>query len=189
MNILTLLLIALSLSFDSFAVSVSSGMSMCRRHMKLSQTLRIAASLAIFQGFMPLLGWVLGEAFHTQMMKADHWIAFGLLLFLGLKMIWEGRDPASNRKIKNPSHWKVLIPISLATSVDAFAMGIGFSLFVEKIVLPVLLIALVTFMVSLFGIYTGRKLGKRIAGTAEILGGIILIIIGSKILIEQLYFQ
>jgi manganese efflux pump family protein len=181
-------LIAFSLSFDSFAVSVCSGLSMCRKHLKFTQALKIAAVLAIFQGLMPVLGWFIGETFNAEIQQADHWIAFGLLLFLGIKMIREGRIPVNQRKIKDPLRWRVLFTISLATSIDAFAMGIGFSFFTDNIVLPALLIGLVTFGVSFAGIYMGRKLGSKMAGVAEISGGIILILIGLKILLEHLYF-
>lgn len=186
MDILTLILIALSLSFDSFAVSVCSGLSLCRKHLRLVDALKIALSLAIFQGALPVVGWLIGDTFKELIMEFDHWIAFGLLLFLGIKMILEGRIPASKKKIKNPTHWKVLITMSLATSIDALAIGIGFSFFVDHILFPALLIGAVTFSVSMTGIYMGRKLGSSLAGIAEISGGIILILIGAKILIEHL---
>lgn len=189
MNVLTILFIALSLSFDSFAVSVCSGLSMCRKHLKLRQALRIAFSLAIFQGGMPVLGWLLGGTFNDVIIQADHWIAFGLLVFLGVRMIYEGRIPVHKKKVKNPTHWKVLIPLSVATSIDAFAVGISFSFFLDSIILPAIYIGFVTFIVSITGIYMGRNLGKNIAGIAEISGGIILILIGTKILIEHLFFN
>jgi putative Mn2+ efflux pump MntP len=161
---------------------------MCRKHIKLGQSLRIAISLAIFQGAMPVIGWFIGSSFSNVIEKADHWIAFVLLSILGIKMIKDGLVPVGQKKVKNPSSWKVLIPMSLATSIDAFAIGIGFSFFIDSIIFPALLITLVTFVVSLFGIYMGRKLGSNLAGKAEILGGIILIIIGTKILVEHLFF-
>lgn len=188
MDFLTLILIAFSLSFDSFAVSVCSGLSMCRKHLKFTQALKIALVLALFQGSMPVLGWLLGETFNQTIQQFDHWIAFALLSVLGVKMIREGRIPVNKRKIKDPLRWRVLITISLATSIDAFAMGIGFSFFTDQIVVPALLIGLVTFGVSFAGIYMGRKLGSKMAGVAEISGGVILFLIGLKILLEHLYF-
>lgn len=188
MNFITILLIALSLSFDSFAASVCSGLSLCRKHIKIGQSLKIAFSFAFFQATLPLLGWYLGARFNEVMAHYDHWIAFVLLGFLGARMIKEGTVPIAKRKVKNPTHWKVLIPMSIATSIDAFAIGIGFSFFLDNILFPVILIGIVTFIVSLIGIYMGRKLGKRLAGIAEITGGLILILIGTKILIEHLYF-
>ena len=188
MSIFTILLIALSLSFDSFAVSVCSGLSMCRKSLKLSQTLRIAGSLAVFQAGMPLLGWLVGNTFNNIVEQYDHWIAFGLLLILGLKMIKEGTVPAHEKKIKNPARWRVLIPLSVATSIDAFVIGISFSFFSNQITLPVILIGVVTFTVSLVGIYMGRKIGKRLSGIAEIIGGITLILIGLKFILDEYLF-
>lgn len=185
MDFITLLLIALSLSFDSFAVSVCSGLSMCRKHLKFSQALKIASMLAIFQGLMPVLGWLLGETFNQAIQHIDHWIAFALLAVLGTKMIREGRIPVNQRKIKDPLRWRVLFTISLATSIDAFAMGIGFSFFTDHILLPALLIGVVTFGVAFAGIYMGRKLGSKMAGVAEITGGVILILIGVKMVVEH----
>lgn len=137
---------------------------------------------------MPLLGWLLGESFRDTMVAADHWIAFSLLGFLGIRMIREGRIPIHKRKVKNPAHWKVLIPLSLATSIDAFAVGVSFSFFADNIFFFIAIVGLVTFLVSISGIYMGRKIGKKMAGLAEIIGGITLILIGTKILIEHLFF-
>lgn len=189
MDIATILLIAISLSFDSFAASVCSGLSLCRKHLRFKQAFRIAGTMAIFQGGLPVLGWLLGATFKDVIVQADHWIAFGLLLFLGVRMIREGQIPIAQKKVKNPTHWKVLIPMSIATSIDAFAIGVGFSFFVESITMPAVYIGVVTFIVSIVGIYMGRKLGQSIAGKAEIIGGLILIGIGTKILIEHLFFS
>ena len=161
---------------------------MCRKHLKVTDALKIAFSLALFQGTMPVIGWLIGDTFKEMIMQADHWFAFGLLLFLGIRMIYEGRIPPQKKKIKNPTRWRVLVGMSVATSIDALAIGIGFSFFVEQILFPAVLIGTVTFVVSLSGIYMGRKLGTRLAGIAEIAGGIILILIGTKILIEHLFF-
>jgi putative Mn2+ efflux pump MntP len=188
MGIIGLLLIAFSLSFDSFAVSVCSGLSLCRKHLKWTDALKISLTLAVFQGTMPVFGWLLGTSVKGYIEKADHWIAFGLLVFLGVRMIVEGRIPVQQKKIKNPTQWRVIIPMAIATSIDAFAVGISFSFFYENIIFPAILIGLVTLVVSLSGIYMGRKAGTNLAGKAEIAGGVILIIIGLKILIEHLYF-
>jgi manganese efflux pump family protein len=183
---ITLLLIAFSLSFDSFAVSVCSGLSLCRKHLHFSDALKISMTLAVFQGAMPVLGWYLGSTVKEYIQQADHWIAFVLLSFLGVRMILEGRVPVKEKKIKNPTSWRVLIPMSIATSIDALAVGISFSFFYENILFPALLIGLVTLGVSLTGIYMGKKAGSKLAGSAEIAGGIILIIIGLKIFIQHL---
>lgn len=189
MGLLTILLIAISLSFDSFAVSVCSGLSMCRKTLRITETLKIAFSLAVFQAIFPLIGWRLGGIFCNEISRADHWIAFVLLTFLGVRMIVEGRVPIKERKVKHPTHWKVLIPMSVATSIDAFAVGIGFSLFINDIWTPMLVIGVVTFGVSMAGLYMGRKLGQKVAGVGEFIGGAVLILIGLKILIEHLFFM
>jgi len=182
------LLIAFSLSFDSFAVSVCSGLSLCRKHLRWTDALKISLTLAVFQGIMPVFGWLLGTSVKEYIEQADHWIAFGLLTFLGVKMIIEGRVPLKEKKIKNPTQWRVIIPMAIATSIDAFAVGISFSFFYDRILFPSVVIGLVTLGVSLSGIYMGRKAGTSLAGKAEIAGGIILIAIGLKILIQHLWF-
>jgi putative Mn2+ efflux pump MntP len=187
MDFITLLLIAISLSFDSFAVSVCSGLALCRKHLHVKDALKIALTLAVFQGSLTFFGWLLGSTFKQLIENADHWIAFGLLLFLGGRMILEGRVPINDRKVKNPTKWKVLLPMALATSIDAFAVGISFSFFWDNLWVPGFTIAIVTLLISLSGIYMGRKAGKWLATKAEILGGVILILIGVKILLEHLY--
>ncbi len=187
MELLTLLLIALSLSFDSFAVSVGSGLSLCRKHLRFLDAFKIAFTLAVFQGLMPLIGWFLGLTVKDFIQQADHWIALFLLSFLGIRMILEGKKPIEEKKVKNPTNWKVLITMGIATSIDALAVGISFSFFYDSIIIPVIIIGLTTFFVSLSGIYMGKKAGKSIAGKAEIIGGIILILIGLKIFIEHIF--
>lgn len=185
-EILTILLIAFSLSFDSFAVSVTSGLSLCRKHLKFSDAFKIAITLAVFQALMPLIGWLLGSTVKDFIQEADHWIALALLSFLGVRMIIEGTKPIGEKKIKNPTQWKVLITMAIATSIDALAVGISFAFLYESIVLPVIIIGIITFLVSLAGIYMGKNAGKKIASKAEILGGVILIAIGLKIFIEHI---
>jgi manganese efflux pump family protein len=186
MDFVTLFLIAIGLSFDSFAISICSGLSLCRKHLKITDALKIALTLAVFQALMPVLGWFLGSTFKDLIQSADHWIAFGLLVFLGGRMIMEGREPIEKKKVKNPLHWKVLITMAIATSIDAFAVGISFSFFYNSMLIPVIIIGIVTLIASLVGIYMGKNAGKKIAGSSEIFGGVILIIIGFKILIEHL---
>jgi manganese efflux pump family protein len=186
MDFISLLLVAIGLSFDSFAISICSGLSLCRKHLKIADALKIALTLAVFQALMPVLGWLLGSAFKDLIQSADHWIAFGLLVFLGVRMIIEGREPIEKKKVKNPLQWRVLITMAIATSIDAFAVGISFSFFYNSMLIPAIVIGVVTLIASLSGIYMGRNVGKKIAGSSEIFGGIILIIIGVKILIEHL---
>jgi manganese efflux pump family protein len=187
LDLLTLIIIAFGLSFDSFAVSVCSGLSLCKKHIRIKDTLKIAGTLAFFQALMPLIGWFLGSTVKDLIEDYDHWIAFGLLSILGIKMIIESRK-SSVSKIKKPTQWRVLIPMSLATSIDALAVGITFAFLVHNMVIPIIVIGLVTFGVSLSGLYMGQQMGARMATKTEIFGGIILISIGIKILIEHLFF-
>lgn len=184
MGILAFILIAFSLSFDSFAVSVASGMSMCRKHMRIADSLKIATSLAFFQALMPVLGWFLGLTVKDWVEHFDHWIAFGLLAVLGGRMVWQGLHPHIE-KVKNPTRWRVLIVMSLATSIDALAVGVSMAFIVSNMLIPALIIGFVTFGVSMLGLYMGRRTGKRLAGYAEIGGGLVLIVIGAKILLEH----
>lgn len=188
MGFLSLIFLAIGLSVDSFAASVCSGLSLCRKHLKIRQALKISLTLAVFQGAMPALGWWLGSAFKGYIERADHWIALALLSVLGIRMIFESRVPLKERKVKNPTSMKAIIPMAIGTSIDALAVGISLSFFVHEILFPSLLIGAVTLIFSLGGIYMGRKAGIRLAGKAEIVGGLILILIGVKIFAEHMFF-
>jgi len=184
MEILTVLFLAIGLSFDSFAVSVCSGLNL--PHIRFFQATKIAIFLAIFQAFMPLIGWLVGNSIKSLIEPVDHWIAFGLLSLIGGKMIIESFISTEEREIKNPLHIRVILLLSLATSIDALAVGFSFATLLEKILLAVFIIGAVTFLASMLGILLGKKTGPKINKYAEILGGLILIIIGSKILIQHL---
>ncbi|MBA4408189.1 MAG: manganese efflux pump MntP family protein [Bacteroidota bacterium] len=184
MEILTVTFLAIGLSFDSFAVSVCSGLNLPR--IRFFQAAKIAVFLALFQAIMPLIGWLLGNSMKTLIEPVDHWIAFGLLSLIGGKMIIESFMSSESREIKNPLHIRVIILLSLATSIDALAVGFSFATLLEKILLPVTIIGLVTFIASMLGILLGKKTGPTFNRFAEILGGLILILIGTKILIEHL---
>jgi manganese efflux pump family protein len=184
-GIVSLILIAFGLSFDSFAVSVCSGMSLCRKTMRFRDVLKIALSLAVFQAIMPVIGWYLGSTVKTYIEHFDHWIAFVLLAILGIRMIVEGWHPHL-KKIKKPTQWRVILPMALATSIDALAVGITFAFLLDNMLVPAIIIGAVTLAVSLAGLYMGKKLGVKLAGKAEIIGGLFLIGIGAKILTEHL---
>lgn len=183
MEIATIFLLAIGLSFDSFAVSVCSGLNL--PHIRFFQAAKIAIFLALFQGLMPLAGWLVGNSIKTLIEPVDHWIAFGLLSLIGGKMIIESFIDSEERKIKNPLHLKVILMLSVATSIDALAVGFSFATILEKILFAVLIIGAVTFIASMLGILLGKKTGPKINRFAEILGGAILIFIGTKILIEH----
>ena len=184
MDFLTIILLAIGLSFDSFAVSVCSGLNL--PHIRFFQATKIAIFLALFQAFMPLIGWLVGNSIKSFIEPVDHWIAFGLLSLIGGKMIIESFINSEEREIKNPLHLKVILLLSIATSIDALAVGFSFATFLDKIFLAVFIIGAVTFTASMLGILVGKKTGPKINRYAEILGGLILIGLGSKILIEHL---
>lgn len=188
MDYIVILLIAIGLSFDSFAVSVSSGLAMSE--ISFTNAMKIAISLAFFQALMPLLGWLIGMSIQDYIVAIDHWLAFGLLFLLGLKMIIESIRATKNGEEKkfNPLNFYVLIGMSIATSIDAFVVGISFAFIHIPILWALFIIGSVTFIISMLGILFGKKTGGRFGKKMEILGGLILIGIGAKILIQHLYF-
>lgn len=186
MEILTVIFLAIGLSFDSFAVSVCSGLNL--PHIRFIQATKIAIFLALFQALMPLVGWLVGNSIKSLIEPVDHWIAFGLLSMIGGKMIIESFANSEAREIKNPLHIRVILLLSLATSIDALAVGFSFATMLDKILIAVFIIGTVTFIASMLGILLGKKTGPKINRYAEILGGLILIVIGSRILILH-FFQ
>lgn len=184
MEILTIFLLAIGLSFDSFAVSVCSGLNL--PHIRFIQAVKIALFLALFQAFMPLIGWLVGNSMKSIIEPVDHWIAFGLLSLIGGKMVIESLINSEEREIKNPLQIKVILTLSVATSIDALAVGFSFSTILDQILFAVVVIGAVTFIASMLGILLGKKTGPKINRYAEVTGGVILIVIGLKLLIEHL---
>lgn len=185
-QLITFLLIGIGLSFDSFAVSVSCGLM--RREIKFLQACPIAFSLAFFQGIFPAIGWFIGSTIKSLIASVDHWIAFGLLVFIGVKMIIEGIKPNGSHKKFNPFQLKVVIGLSIATSIDALVVGLSFGFLDLPILFPVLIIGIVTFAASMLGMLFGKYIPAKRSHQSLILGGIILSAIGLKILIEHLWF-
>lgn len=185
MELITLIFIAIGLSVDSFAVSVSCGLVMC--DITFRKATRIAFSLAFFQSLMPLLGWFIGMRIASLVKSFDHWIAFGLLAIIGGKMIIESFKKSDEEKQKmNPLDPKVLIGISLATSIDALIVGISFALISINLYLATIIIGFTTFVLSMLGILFGKKTGLKFGNKMEIFGGVILFLIGLKILLDHL---
>lgn len=186
MDTISIILIAIGLSMDSFAVSVANGLAI--RDLNVKRILTISFLLALFHALMPLIGWFAGIGIERYIREFDHWVAFLLLSLIGVKMMYEG---FKKNGITRDSELKILTLIgqSFATSIDAFAIGISFALLNLSIVTPVLIIGLITFIVSIIGLQLGKYFGKRIGKFIEIFGGVILLGIGIKILIEHLYFQ
>jgi len=181
---LTNVMLALGLAADAFAVSLSSGLAI--RNMKINKALKISLSFGCFQALMPLIGWLVGLSFRGWIEAVDHWVAFGLLSFIGARMIYEAtQDEISEKKI-NPLDTYTLLTLSVATSIDALAVGIGFAFLKTSIFAPITAIGFITFFLSFIGVFVGHKFGELFQNKIEIIGGLILIIIGSKILIEHL---
>ncbi|HEX3007187.1 MAG TPA: manganese efflux pump MntP family protein [Bacteroidales bacterium] len=184
MDFLTIFLIAVGLSMDSFAVSITSGLVLNQIDFKKAS--RIAFSLGFFQALMPTIGWFIGVRIQTYIENFDHWIAFGLLFIIGLKMILESLKKDEDDRNFNPLNPKVLLVMSLATSIDALVAGISFAFSEYHWFLSAVVIGATTFVISMLGILFGKKVGHKFGSKMEILGGAILIFIGVKILFEHL---
>lgn len=184
MDYFTIIAIALGLSFDTFAVSLSYGV--VRNGVLFRQATVVAFVLALFQGGLTVAGYFLGS-FISEFLKAtDHWIALALLGFLGVKMIIEGLKKHKDEEVRDLNKTLVLITIALGTSIDAFAVGISFALLNVAIWQAGFIIGTVTFFASMTAIRIGKSAGERLGNKVEIIGGLILIAIGIKIVIEHL---
>ena len=187
MGIVELLLTAIALSMDAFAVSVCKGLGM--RRMRYDQALVISLYFGVFQALMPLIGWLLGTSFSRYIQAFDHWIAFVLLAFLGGKMLWDvfhekedGEQESAERRLDH----RELFMLAIATSIDALAVGIAFACLEVNIWRSVSIIGVTTLVISFAGVWIGNRFGNRFQKKAEIAGGLVLILIGVKILAEHL---
>ncbi len=182
MDIISILLIAIGLAMDAFSVSITSGIT--TKKVSCLNVLKMGFSFGFFQFFMPILGWMAGSTLRAYITAVDHWIAFSLLSFVGIKMVLESLKGES--QVVDPFNNRTLLLLSISTSIDAFAVGISFSLLDISIFFPVLIIGIITFFLSSVGILMGnglRHFFERL--NVEIIGGIILIGIGLKILLEH----
>ena len=184
MNLLDIIFLAVALAMDCFAVSIVSGVLTQR-------DIRMAFLFGFFQAMMPLLGW-LGISYFQSMIEAyDHWIAFGLLVFIGGKMLWESFGPEEEQHF-NPHSLRTQLLLAVATSIDALAIGISFACtgynHLSQLTLPLIIIGVVSFLFSIIGQYLGSRFGKAIARRLkpELFGGVILILIGIKILVSHI---
>ncbi len=192
MDFIGLFGIAVGLSMDAFAVAVCKGLGMKR--VDVRQAVVIALFFGAFQGLMPLVGWALGTQFERFITPVDHWIAFALLAFIGAKMLWDGlhgegceecgRDAAQASSPK--LDLRELVMLSVATSIDALAVGITFAFLRVDIGLSAALIGTTTFLLSFMGVAVGNRFGARFERPATFAGGVVLILIGTKILLEHL---
>lgn len=190
MGLTTILLTAFALSMDAFAVSITKGITLNKINKQIA--FKIAFFFGLFQGMMPFLGWFLGIRFESYIKSIDHWIAFFLLSFIGIKMILDAKEVDNdilNTNEKYNSLYSInnkeLIILSIATSIDALAAGISFAFLNIDIVPICLSIGIITFLVCFIGVIIGKKIGAMFKNYAQIIGGIILILIGLNILNEH----
>ncbi|MFC1634562.1 manganese efflux pump MntP family protein [Planctomycetota bacterium] len=186
MELFTIIVIAIGLAMDAFAVSVVSGSVYRQLHVK--HVLRMAVFFGGFQALMPLIGSLAGLSAKNYIADYDHWVAFGILGAVGGKMIYESFKIKSVEENFDPANIIVLLVLSVATSIDALAVGLILSLITRSIVVAVLVIGLTTFALSYLGVLIGKKFGHFFENKIEIVGGLILIGLGIKILIEHLLF-
>lgn len=186
LELISVIGVAVGLAMDAFAVSIVSGSVF--KELRVRHALRMAFFFGAFQAIMPLIGYAAGQSFACKMAAWDHWIAFVLLGGIGGKMIYEAfQFDAVEENPKDPSKLAVLVVLSIATSIDALAVGITLSLITHSIALAVILIGVITFALSYAGCEIGKRIGHFFENKIEILGGLILIAIGAKILISHLF--
>lgn len=183
MSFIELFLIAVSLSMDAFAVAVGKGLSMHK--IKIKDAVVIAAWFGSFQGLMPVIGYLLGVQFQEKITAIDHWIAFVLLSLIGVNMIREAFSKDADKGDASLG-FKAMFILAVATSIDALAIGVTFAFLQVQIVTAVVTIGITTFILSLVGVKVGNLFGMRYKAKAEFAGGAILILLGTKILLEHL---
>lgn len=182
MDFATVLLIAIGLSMDAFAVSIAKGVTVQRDRRR--SAILLASLFGGFQALMPVIGWLAGLSLKDVIMDVDHWVAFGLLGFIGAKMIHDSTKNEDGRggDLTVP----VALVLAVATSIDALMVGLGFAFLDIPILIPVLVIGVVTFALSYLGFVFGSRLGDVFGKKVKVLGGVILILIGARILIEHM---
>lgn len=183
MDTATILLIAFSLAMDAFAVSITNGIIVT--HQRRRSALTMALFFGGFQMFMPMIGWLAGLGVKELIMGVDHWIAFGLLALIGSKMIYDSTKKKSDKQ-DNQLSIHTLLTLSIATSIDALMVGLSFAFLQTLIATPIIIIGIVTFSLSLMGFFFGNIVGQFFGNKIKIIGGLILIGIGVRILIEHL---
>ena len=183
MELFEIIVIGIGLAMDAFAVSICKGLSM--KKMNWKNAIIIALYFGTFQALMPVLGYVLGSAFSSFVQSVDHWIAFILLAVIGGNMIKDSTDDEVEKR-NDKVDVKTMIVLAIATSIDALAIGVTFAFFEVNLLLAISIIGIITFTLSTLGVIIGNKFGDKFQNRAELAGGIILIIIGLKILLEHL---
>jgi putative Mn2+ efflux pump MntP len=182
---LTLIGIAIGLAMDAFAVAIGAGLTL--GHVNARQTFRLAWHFGLFQAFMPVLGWLAGRTVADWIGPIDHWIAFGLLAVIGGKMIYEALQHGDEERARtDPTKGWSLVLLSVATSIDALAVGLSLALLDVPIWYPAIVIGLVAAGFTAVGLHLGKRFGALLGRRMEVVGGVILIVIGLRILIEHL---
>lgn len=185
MSIITLLGIALGLAMDAFAVAIGAGLQLCGATPR--QVFRLAWHFGLFQALMPIIGWLAGRTVSEYIEPVDHWIAFGLLAFIGGKMIYEAlQEKDEEAEVCDPTKGWRMVMLSIATSIDALAVGLSLALLGTSIWWPALVIGIVAGVMTIIGMELGKRFGALLGRRMEIVGGLILIGIGVKILVEHL---
>ncbi len=185
MSILEVILLGISVAMDAFAVSICKGMNSQK---KLKTAITCGAWFSIFQMLMPLIGFLVGALFANLIESFDHWVVLVLLCLLGINMIKEAISKKDEEKIKNDTSFKEMLLLSLATSIDALAVGISLALVEVNILLAIAIIGIITFAFCFIGSIIGQNLGEKHQKVASIIGGVILILLGIKIVVEHLWF-
>lgn len=180
----SIIFISLGLAMDAFAVSITNGITI--QCLRLRHAIRIAVFFGGFQALMPIIGWLAGIGLKQYVESVDHWIAFALLLFIGVKMIYEAIWIEEVEKKCDPLNLVVLLGLAIATSIDAMAVGVTFAFLHISIISPAFIIGLITFSLSMAGVFIGNRMGDKLGSKMEILGGLILIGMGTKILLSHL---
>lgn len=181
----SLLALACALAMDAFAVAIVSGLTispLTRRHV-----FRLAFHFGLFQALMPIVGWLAGHAVHRYIAAFDHWVAFGLLAFVGGKMVWGALHASESERLPpDPTSGWSLILLSIATSIDALAVGLSLAMLGARIVVPALVIGVVAAAFTTVGMVLGRRIGRIWGHRVELMGGLVLLAIGVRILVEHL---
>ena len=186
MSFLEILFLAIALAMDAFAVALATGLVL--KTVSRRQNFRLSWHFGFFQGLMTILGWLGGRSLHSYFLRFGHWIAFGLLFYIGGRMLWESFQDQGTRNIQDPTTGVRLVVLSLVTSIDALAVGFTLALLNIPVWEPAIVIGGVALVFTIIGLYLGQSVGhhKCLGQWAEVLGGLILLIIGIKILWQAL---
>jgi putative Mn2+ efflux pump MntP len=184
MSGLAILGLAVGLAMDAFAVAIAAGLVLGRPGP--GHVLRLAFHFGLFQFLMPVVGWLAGRTVEAYIREVDHWIAFGLLAFVGGKMLWEARRHERTAVAGDPTRGWMLLVLSVATSIDALAVGLSMAFLDVSVWMPSVVIGVVAFAFTAAGVIVGSRVGRSLGRWPEVVGGLVLLAIGLKILVEHL---